>query len=304
MLEVRDLTVEFRRGLSRARIRALDRVHIDVRPGDFFALLGENGAGKSTAMYCFLGLLRPTSGSVRLLGQSPSPGARLYGDIAYLPEEPSYHLYLTVEEAVRYYAALAGRRIPAARVSEVLERVGLGRFRDLKLSKCSKGMKQKVGIAQCLVHGPKLLFLDEPMRGLDPVAVKEFRDILVELNGAGATIVMNSHMLGEVEAVASRVAILAHGKVVLEDSLAKLLARDSAEYEVELDRADGRAVPSYFVEQSGTAGRLRGVFPADRFHEFMRFAEESRTVVHSCSIRRSSLEDFFVRAVREPKNVS
>src|SRR5580658_8261725 len=129
-------------------VRALNGLTLEVREGDFFALVGRNGAGKSTAMYCFLGLLRPTSGKVQIMGQLPELGSRLYKNVACLPEEPHYHLYLTVEEATRYYSALYRRRVSDKAINDVLERLGLAQFKTLPLSKCSKGMKQKVGIAQ------------------------------------------------------------------------------------------------------------------------------------------------------------
>src|SRR5882724_66319 len=126
--------MHFRRGLLRKEVHALNGLSLEVRDGDFFAFVGQNGAGKSTAMYCFLGLLRPTSGKVQVLGQTPELGSRLYENVAYLPEEPHYHLYLTVEEATRYYAALYGRRVSDKAINEILERLGLAQFKDLPLS--------------------------------------------------------------------------------------------------------------------------------------------------------------------------
>jgi ABC-2 type transport system ATP-binding protein len=269
---------------------------LQVREGEFFALLGENGAGKSTAMYCFLGLLRPTAGSIRLFGAAPEPGSSVYAKVAYLPEEPHYHLYLTVEEAVSYYGALFGRTVPAKKVGAILDRLGLAEFRQLRLSKCSKGMKQKVGIAQCLLNEPRMLFLDEPMRGLDPFVVKEFRDILLELHRGGATIVMNSHMLAEVEAVATRVAILAHGRVAVEDSMANILNVISDTYDIEFE-ADGDG-PPFFILEHRSERRMRGTIPASRFYDFMDYARDRQALVHACAVKRSSLEDSFLAVVK------
>jgi ABC-type multidrug transport system ATPase subunit len=216
VVDLEHLTVTFRDGWRRVT-RAVDDLTLSIREGEFFALLGPNGAGKSTTFYCMLGLLTPTSGSVRLFGRVPRPGAAIFGDVAYLPEEPHYHDYLTVEEAILYYVRLYGSLPPAKRVTEVLERLGLAAARRQRIARCSKGMKQKVGVAQCLLHEPRLLLLDEPMRGLDPVTVKEFREILRELNGRGVTVVMNSHLLAEVELVASRAAILDQGRLIAVD---------------------------------------------------------------------------------------
>ena len=297
MLEALDVSVQFRKGIGRKKIRALDHMSLEVREGDFFALLGENGAGKSTAMYCFLGLLRPTAGTVRLFGAAPEPGSPVYSRIAFLPEEPHYHLYLTVEEAVEFYGSLFGRKPDPKRVAAILDRLGLSEFRKLRLSKCSKGMKQKVGIAQCLLNEPRILFLDEPMRGLDPFVVKEVRDILLELHRGGATIVMNSHMLAEVEAVATRVAILARGKVVVEDSLSNILSAGINAYAIEVE-TETAELPPFFAEERRAGNVVHGSIPANRFYEFMDFARDRHLRVNSCSVKRSSLEDSFLAVVR------
>jgi ABC-2 type transport system ATP-binding protein len=224
IVETEDLTVVFRRRFRRTLV-ALDGVNLSIREGDFFALLGPNGAGKSTALYCMLGLLRPSSGEARVFGRRLRPGCDEFRDIAYLPEEPHYHDYLTVEEAVTYYARLAGVDAAPPRVRDVLERLDIASARSTPVAACSKGMKQKVGIAHCLLHEPRLLFLDEPMRGLDPIATKDFRGVLLDLNHRGVTIVMNSHLLSEVELVANRAAILADGRVAAVDDVSALVDR-------------------------------------------------------------------------------
>jgi len=299
MLAAEDVTVRFRKGFRRRPIVALDHLSLRVQEGDFLALLGENGAGKSTAMYCFLGLIHPTQGRVLLFGQRPELGGRSYGQIAYLPEEPHYHLYLTVEEAVTYYARLSGARVTTAEVGSVLERLGLAEFRHLRLSKCSKGMKQKVGIAQCLFHQPVLLFLDEPMRGLDPIIVREFREILANLHREGATIIMNSHMLSEVEALASRVAILDRGRLVAHDTLTNLLRTEQDHYSLELAGAD--ALPPYLTIRSRNGGAVQATMPVGSFDDFMSYVRERQLKVSSCVLTRRSLEDSFLSVLRKEK---
>ena len=208
MIEVDQLVVKYRSHRLRRPTTALDGLDLRVEEGDFFALLGQNGAGKSTALYCALGLLRPTAGRVSVFGSPPDPGCEAFRQIGYLPEEPHYPGYLTVGEALRYYGALNGVSSVDARMTELLDRLGLVEHRRMRIAACSKGMKQKLGIAQCLLHRPRLLLLDEPMRGLDPMAVHVFREILVEMNRQGTTVVMSSHLLGEVEMVARRAAII------------------------------------------------------------------------------------------------
>jgi ABC-type multidrug transport system ATPase subunit len=291
-----NLHMKFRRGVWRKQIQALDGLSLEVREGDFFALVGQNGAGKSTAMYCLLGLLKPTSGKVTVMGQTPELGSPLYQSVAYLPEEPHYHLYLTVEEATRYYAALYGKRIPAKKIDETLERLGLREFKSLRLAKCSKGMKQKVGIAQCLLHETRLLFLDEPTRGLDPLVVREFREMLREIHQRGATIVMNSHVLSEIEMLANRVAIIERGKVVVQDDLSNLLTLDKELYSVTFE-VNG-TMPDYVsgVERMGNVAK--GTIPKERFYDFMDFSRNSGLAVQECSLKKISLEDSFFKIIK------
>jgi len=297
-----DVRVHFRTGLFRRKVRALDGVTLEVREGDFFALVGRNGAGKSTAMYCFLGLLRPTSGKVQIMGQAPELGSSLYKNIAYLPEEPHYHLYLTVEEATRYYSSLYGKRVSNKTINESLERLGLAQFKKLPLAKCSKGMKQKVGIAQCLIHEPQVLFLDEPTRGLDPLIVREFREALRELHQRGATVVMNSHVLSEIEMLANRVAIIDRGKVVVQDELHNLLTLNQELYRVVFN--GNGSVPEYLSTVEQTGQLVRAFLPKARLVDFMDFVRTSGTLLHECSLKKTSLEESFFNLVKGETTVT
>ncbi len=263
MIRAEDVSVYFRQGIRRRRLKALDHLDLEIRDGDFFALLGENGAGKSTAMYCLLGLLRPTTGRVTISGRVPTLGSDLFRSVAYLPEEPHYHDYLTVEEAVRYYGSLYGERMGTPKV-----------------------------------HA-RVMFLDEPMRGLDPLAVKEFRDVLVEKNRAGVTIVMNSHLLAEVEMVATRAAILAPGRVVVQDTLSNLRVVDTTAYAVDVQ--DHPDLPVFFVRESSLEGRAQGTVPVEHLYELLDFTRANNLAITSVSQHKSSLEDsFFSILARKP----
>jgi len=285
------LSVHFRTS-RRKYLKALDDVTLGVPAGEFFALLGENGAGKSTAMHCMLGLVHPTAGAVTLAGTKPFLGAPIFDRVGYLPEEPHwYPSYLTIEEAIRYYAKLHRRAIPLEKSWRLLDLLGLGPYRNLRIGKCSKGMKQKVGIAQCLMGEPEVLFLDEPMRGLDPVGVRDFRELLVEMNGRGTTIVMNSHILSEVEAVATSVAILKKGKLVLHQQVADLVREDGSEYEVEIE--SDAPLPEYFAESARHDGVARGIIAAERIHDLALAARDGSLRLHSCRLRRATLEESF-----------
>lgn len=292
IVEAEALTVRYRRGLRRKPFFALDGLSLQVREGDFFALLGQNGAGKSTAMHCLLGLLRPSGGAVRIWGRAPSPGSDLFARIGYLPEEPRYHDYLTVEEAVTYYARLSGLRTPQPFVTTLLDRLGLEEARRLAIRKCSKGMKQKVGIAQCLVHSPQLLLLDEPMRGLDPITVHTFRDMLVELNRNGVTIVMNSHLLAEVELVANRIAIIDRGKLLVQDDVSAIVAAASERYAVEVEGAED--TPPHLSDVVTASGRLRATLAAADLFPFLDYARAKNLRIVSCALDKQTLEQRFV----------
>ena len=296
MIVAENLHMHFRRGVLRKQVKALNGLSLDVREGDFFALVGQNGAGKSTAMYCLLGLLKPTSGKVTVMGQTPELGSPLYRSVAYLPEEPHYHLYLTVEEATRYYASLYGRRIPTKTISDTLEKLGLAEFKDLRLSKCSKGMKQKVGIAQCMLQEARLLFLDEPTRGLDPLVVREFREALREIHQRGATIVMNSHVLSEIEMLANRVAIMERGRVVVQDELHNLLTLDKELYTVTFE-ANG-SMPDYVTSVERVGNFAKGTIPKERLYDFMEFSRNAGLQLQECSLKKISLEDSFFKIIK------
>lgn len=296
MIKAENVSVFFKKGLFKEKIKALNDFSLSVEEGDIFGLLGPNGAGKSTAMYCFLGLIQPDSGDISVFGKKPLPGSEMFKEIAYLPEEPHYHLYLTVEEAVSYYAGLYEKGISRQKVNEAIERVGLTEFKDLRLSKCSKGMKQKVGIAQCLVNTPRILFLDEPTRGLDPIMVKEFRNILIDMNKSGATIVLNSHILSEIEMICNRAAIINKGKVIAQDELNRLRSLDLETYEVEFDTVDN--LPEYINVKIKTPSTIKAEIPVYKLNEFIQFADASKLKVYGCSLKKITLEDAFFNILK------
>jgi len=291
------LSVRFKPRLRRRAVTALDGMDLAVQEGDYLALLGLNGAGKTTALHCFLGLLRPTSGAVRLMGHRPSAGSSLFREIGFLPEEPHYHDYLTVGQAIAYYGGLVGSVGWQEEAARLIERLGLGEYRTMRVRKCSKGIKQKLGIVQCLLGRPRLLFLDEPMRGLDPLAVRELRDLLIEANSNGATIVMSSHMLSEVEMVASRVAVLDHGRILAQGRLADVLGPSDDVYACEVQSCE--AFPDYFAEGTRREATVEGLLPAARFHDFMDFVRGRQLKVLSCTLRRGRLEDAFLAVLKQ-----
>lgn len=205
------------------KLAALGGVSLQVEPGTLFGLLGQNGAGKTTLIKVLLGLVAPTSGSAKLLGQPVGlPDNRR--EVGYLPEDHRLPEYHTGPSLLDFYGALQGvpRAERKARIPYLLELLGLKGREKLRVRGYSKGMKQRLGLAQALLHRPKVLFLDEPTDGVDPVGRKEIRELLLEEKRQGVTVFINSHLLGEVEQLCDRVAILRKGKLVLQGTVSEL----------------------------------------------------------------------------------
>jgi len=229
-IQTENLGKAYRGGWRRASgPAALRGLNLEVRAGEVFGFLGPNGAGKTTAIHLLLNLLHPTSGSARLFDR-PVAEAAVHRRVGYLPESVNLHPHYHARGLLGFYAALTGvpsvRR--AARITEVLGLVKLTDAGDKPITKYSKGMLQRLGFAQALLHDPDLLILDEPTSNLDPVGRKEFRDILVELKRAGKTVFISSHVLSEVESVCDRVAILQRGELKRVGTIAELSASRSA----------------------------------------------------------------------------
>jgi len=215
-IEIEHLTKDFYAGFWRKRpIRALDGLSLRVEAGEIFGFLGPNGAGKTTTLKLLMNLIRPTAGSARILGQ-PVDSVSMRRNIGYLPENPYFYDHLTPEELLTYIGTLFGIRQPVLRkkILELLETVGLAEARKLQLRKFSKGMVQRVGIAQALINDPEVVFLDEPMSGLDPLGRREVRLVISSLRTRGATVFFSSHILPDVEALCDRVAIMNRGKLL------------------------------------------------------------------------------------------
>jgi ABC-2 type transport system ATP-binding protein len=217
VLETRDLRKNYR------RIEALRGVSLSVEPGEIYGLLGQNGAGKTTLVKILLGITRGWRGRASLLGQ-PAGAPRVRSRVGYLPEDHRFPDYHTGHSLLDFYGQLLGvsRAQRRARIPEMLETVGLKERMHTKIRGYSKGMKQRLGVAQALMHDPDVIFLDEPTDGVDPVGRRHIRELLAHLKGKGRTIFLNSHLLGEVELICDRVGILQRGEMVREGSIAEL----------------------------------------------------------------------------------
>jgi ABC-2 type transport system ATP-binding protein len=248
-IAVADVHKTFRGG-----VHALRGVTLEVAPGEIVGLLGRNGAGKTTLVKILLDLVRPTRGATRLLG-IPSRTPRARREVGYLPEDHRFPDYHTAESALCFYGGLSGlggARL-RARARELLGRFGLAAARGRKIRSFSKGMKQRLGLAQVFLAEPRLLFLDEPTDGVDPVGRREIRGLMQDLKSRGTTIFLNSHLLGEVELICDRVAIMDRGRILALDTVAGLIAAHGAAAVVEGSLVRPPADPARF------GGRLDGL---------------------------------------------
>ncbi|MDA3862180.1 MAG: ABC transporter ATP-binding protein [Melioribacteraceae bacterium] len=214
-IEVKELTKVYKGGKSKIEVTALNNFSLSVSKGEIFGLLGPNGAGKTTLIKTLLGIVQPTTGSAKLLGK-PISDYRIKNRIGFLPENHRFPNYLTAEETLKYFSQLGGNSPINSdkRIDELLSLVRMSEWKKLKVGKFSKGMMQRLGLAQAMMNNPELIFLDEPTDGIDPIGRKEIRDILIDLKNNGTTIFLNSHLLSEVELVSDRVAIMDSGKLL------------------------------------------------------------------------------------------
>jgi ABC-2 type transport system ATP-binding protein len=223
------LTKRYPLAWKRRIIVALDRLDLQIRPGEVFGLLGPNGSGKSTTLKLLLGLVVPSEGEARVFGLPPE-SLEARRRVGFLPENPYFYAFLNGDETLRFYGKLCGvtdARLEK-RIDELIDLVGLQNGRDRPLRSYSKGMLQRIGLAQALIHDPDLLFLDEPTAGVDPLGSSQIRDLILRLKKMGKTVVFSSHLLEQVQEVADRVAIFSLGRKVLEGPLDTLLTENES----------------------------------------------------------------------------
>jgi ABC-2 type transport system ATP-binding protein len=303
-IETEDLTKDFRVGFWRPKpYRALDGLNLRIEPGEIFGFLGPNGAGKSTTLKLLMQLLYPTHGAARILGR-PAGDLAVRHRIGFLAENPYYYDYLTAEELLTYFASLFGYRggDVRSRVNRVLDEVGVGAERRLRLRQFSKGMIQRVGLAQALINEPEVIFLDEPMSGLDPLGRKHVRELIIQLRERGCTVFFSSHILSDAEALCSRVAIVAHGRLVASGRLTEILAFELKGWELVLSHVSQELKAE--LEQRATRvtplsdGRYTVLLPADVAPEQLLHELAARGAhVVSLNPVRETLEDLFVQTV-------
>jgi ABC-2 type transport system ATP-binding protein len=296
------LTKIYRSRFGKRRIAALDGIDLVVEPGQVFGLLGPNGAGKTTTVKILLGLTRPTAGSASLFGCPVSdPASRRR--VGYLPEGHRFPGYLTARQTLSIFGRMSGMDSAAIRrrTPELLERVRLSDWADVRVKKFSKGMTQRLGLAAALVHDPDVLLLDEPTDGVDPVGRREIRDLLQELAGKGKAILLNSHLLSEIERTCDRVAVLRSGKVVAQGRIEEL-TEDGSRYRLVASGVDD-ALLEAFRETGASVERVNGHFDLrardlDHLNALVDRLRAGGAKLQELSPVRSSLEDVFVDLVK------
>ena len=300
-LQTYELSKTYRTGFwMNKKVASLNTVSLTVYEGETFGLLGQNGAGKTTLLKTLLGIVRPTSGRATVLGESLGDRA-VKQRIGYLPENPYFYDYLTGWEVLNFTGDLFGisRSLQRKRVPELLDLVGLAESAAKKkqLRQYSKGMLQRIGMAQALINDPDLVFLDEPMSGLDPLGRYQMREIISSLKSQGKTIFFNSHVLSDVEKICDRVALLARGKLIAIGSMQDLLGT-AEHYRVLVKGGKPEMlhqwIPNLEFQDGLWTGQLSGE-PQD----FLGSLRLMNAQLISIDLARPSLEDFFVRQLRD-----
>jgi len=279
---------------------ALRPLHLNVEEGEIFGFLGPNGAGKTTTLKMLMGLVFPTGGSARILGMDINDST-VKAQIGFLPEQPYFYDYLTARELLEYYGRLSGvvGKDLSGRVEKVLGRVGLPDVGGVQLRKFSKGMLQRVGIAQAILHEPKVVFFDEPMSGLDPMGRREVRDLMEQLKAEGKTVFFSTHILSDAEALCDRVAVIHLGELRAVGAVADLTSGVQGKVEIIWE---GTSVPASVkalgAECHITGDTVRAVLPEQSQDLALDVLRRERLRLVSLVPVRTTLEQYFVEKLK------
>ncbi len=300
------VTKDVRPGFGLRTRRVLHDVTFCVREGEIFGFVGPNGAGKTTTLKILMGLSRATSGSARVLGHDVSETA-FRRHVGFLPENPYFYDYLTGRETLDFYAKLCGlpRAQRHARTDELLAQVGLEHAAGARVRTYSKGMQQRLGIAQAVVHDPDVVFLDEPMSGLDPIGRKDVRDLILRLRQQGKTVFMNTHILHDVELVCDRVAIIVGGRIRYEGAIQDFIEAGERLTDVLVTGVPPHVGPlleeRFAAQLHGVGERIEVRVPEKDVDAALAVLLEAGARVVSVSAHRASLEQIFLNAVEESR---
>jgi ABC-2 type transport system ATP-binding protein len=299
-IETENLTKDYPFGFLHLRTkRSLEGLTIAVEDGEVFGFLGPNGAGKSTTIKLLMRLIFPTAGTARILGK-PISEIEMHRDIGYLPEQPYFYDYLTAAELLDYFARFHG--LTAAdrreRVTRMLKKVGLETARKIQLRNYSKGMLQRVGLAQAILHDPKVVILDEPMSGLDPLGRREVRDIILELKREGKTILFSTHILSDAEMLCDRVGVIVGGKlrgVGAPDEMVEVKAHGM---EILFEYSGENAAAAIFLEKATRTGnRYRLQVGEEELYATLEKLHSAGARILSVAQIKASLEEYFMHLV-------
>ena len=303
-ITIKDLSKEYRVGFLRKKVRVLSELSLHVEQGEIFGYLGPNGAGKTTTLKILMGLVRPTSGEAKVLGQALGD-VKAKQRVGFLPEQPYFYDYLTGRELLNFYGQLGGLRRSdrQERIEKLAHQLRIESALDLPLRKYSKGMLQRIGLVQTLLNDPKLLLLDEPMSGLDPIGRRDVRDLLLGLREEGRTVFFSSHVIPDVEMVCDRVGILVSGRLVAQGPLDEMLEAKVASIEVTISRIPLEAaqeLDDLLVTQPITRGErlLLTVRDEGALAELLARLGGGKAVIHAIIPQRESLEEYFLRHVQ------
>lgn len=307
MLKTEGLSKVFITGFARRKVAALKDLSMKVEKGEVFGFLGPNGAGKTTTIKILMGLIYPTSGKAWIMDRELGD-VRVKHSVGFLPEQPYFYDYLTAREFMDFYGRLfgLGKAERNERSAKLLEHVGLSHAVDLQLRKFSKGMLQRIGIAQALINDPELVILDEPMSGLDPIGRKEVRDIMLGLKERGKTIFFSTHILPDVEVICDRVGILVKGQLRATGTVGELMSQmktSSMEMIVEgLDQSSVAELQGLSSNVMERGSQVVAFFDdQDKARRARRLVYERGGDVVSLIPHRGSLEDIFVEEVRKER---
>jgi ABC-2 type transport system ATP-binding protein len=298
-IRIRDLRKDFRLGFIPKTHKILKGISFAVREGEIFGYLGPNGAGKTTTIKCLLGLIRPDAGTIEIFARSHLlPRSRQ--PLGFLPENPYFYDYLTAREFLAFTADLFGldREEKKERIARLLALVGLERAADLPLRKYSRGMLQRAGLAQALINDPKLVILDEPLGGMDPIGRKEIRDIIVRFKDQGRTVFFTSHILQDIEMICDHVAIIVGGRIVKEGALRDLVSERVLFTEAIVAGLAPEAFAGIGESVSAQGDRvLLRIVDEAKVDEVLDLVRGNKGRLISLSPRTETLEDIFVETV-------
>jgi len=297
-IEIENLSKEYPYGfLHLKKKRSLEDLSMQVQCGEVFGFLGPNGAGKSTTIKLLMRLIFPTSGTARILGKSIED-VSMHQNIGYLPEQPYFYDYLTAAELLDYFARIHGLKAPerSARVERMLKKVGLDTAKKIQLRKYSKGMLQRAGLAQAILHDPEVVVLDEPMSGLDPLGRREVRDIILELKKEGRTVLFSTHILADAEMLCDRVGVIVGGKLRGVGTPGEMVGIQVQGMEILFEWHGTQAFP--LLERAAKTGeRYRAQLPESEVYHALDELKAAEARILSVAQVKPTLEDFFMNLV-------